>query len=158
MTTCTDCNELVRHCTCGMTRAERKVFLPAPSCAADGRTPLHNVPGYELLVSAAEFNRKVAEVARLQALSVTRIMIDVVPGEDGMGEEIFARTVADVEGLLSKLGEQAAEAEMLQAQVDALAGALQAVIKSNERWGLTKARVEAIAAASAALAAVGRKP
>lgn len=35
--------------------------------AADGRTPLHNVPGRELLVSAVAFNGAVAEIARLQA-------------------------------------------------------------------------------------------
>lgn len=29
MNTCTDCNELVRYCACGTTRAERAVFLPA---------------------------------------------------------------------------------------------------------------------------------
>lgn len=28
--TCTDCNELVPYCTCGPSRVERKVFLPAP--------------------------------------------------------------------------------------------------------------------------------
>ena len=34
--------------------------------------------------------------ASLQKLSVTNIMLDVVPGFDGMGEEIYAKSVDDV--------------------------------------------------------------
>lgn len=60
------------------------------------------------------------QVTELQALSVTHIMTAVVLGEDGMGDEVYAKSVADVESLLSELGERAEEADSLQAQADAL--------------------------------------
>lgn len=44
--------------------------------------------------------------AALRALSVANIMLDVVPGEDGMGEEIYARSVDGVVAVLSKLGDR----------------------------------------------------
>lgn len=37
----------------------------------------------------------------LQALSVTNILLDVVPG-DGMGQEVYAKSVAEVEATLTK--------------------------------------------------------
>jgi hypothetical protein len=43
-----------------------------------------------------------ALVASLQALSVTNIMIDVVPG-DGSGHEVYAKSVEQVEALLNIL-------------------------------------------------------
>ena len=58
-----------------------------------------------------------AREAALRALSVTGIMLDVVPGEDGMGEEIYAKSVADVEALLSK---QCEDIEALQDREAAL--------------------------------------
>lgn len=72
----------------------------------------------------AYVTRLQAQVAELQALSVTQILLTVVPGEDGMGEEVYAKSVADVEDLLSKLSEKADDADALRAQVDALAEAL----------------------------------
>lgn len=46
-----------------------------------------------------------AEDARVPPeLDVRKILIDVVPGEDGMGHEVYAKTVADVENELSRLG------------------------------------------------------
>lgn len=100
----------------------------------------------ELKAKDAEIARLQAQVAELQALSVTHIMIDVAPGEDGIGEEIFARSVADVNGLISALSEQASEADTLQAQVDALAAALQAMLEGS--FCIESARI--------ALAAIGR--
>jgi hypothetical protein len=52
-----------------------------------------------------------AEVARLAQLDVTRILLAVVPG-DGDGEEVYARSVEDVEAALSKLAERAEDAEL----------------------------------------------
>ncbi|CFT46364.1 DUF3450 domain-containing protein [Burkholderia pseudomallei] len=37
---------------------------------------------------------------------VRNILLDVVPGEDGEGQEVYARNVADVESLLSEMGEK----------------------------------------------------
>ncbi|MCA8050749.1 hypothetical protein [Burkholderia arboris] len=37
---------------------------------------------------------------------VRNILLDVVPGEDGEGQEMYARNVADVERLLSEMGEK----------------------------------------------------
>lgn len=72
-------------------------------------------PKYEDVV--AKLDAALAREDALQALSVTRIMLDVVPGEDGMGEEIYAKSVADVEALLSK---QCEDIEALQDREDAL--------------------------------------
>lgn len=46
----------------------------------------------------------VAEVQNLRALSVTNILMAVVPGLDGMGHEIYATSVAEVVEKLSDLG------------------------------------------------------
>lgn len=46
----------------------------------------------------------VAEVQNLQALAVTSILLDVVPGSDGMGHEVYATSVEDVVEKLSDLG------------------------------------------------------
>jgi hypothetical protein len=45
-----------------------------------------------------------AEVERLKGLSVTHILLEVVPGDEGNGEEVYARSIADVEAKLSKMG------------------------------------------------------
>lgn len=62
-------------------------------------------------------------VAQLQALSVTRIMLDIVPG-DGDGHEVYAKSVAEVERKLGDLYEklEATETERdgLKAQVEQL--------------------------------------
>ena len=43
------------------------------------------------------------ELAKSQERSVTNIMMDVVPGLDGMGDEIYAKSVAEVQLLISNL-------------------------------------------------------
>lgn len=45
-----------------------------------------------------------AEIEELRALSVTNIMIDVVPGDDGMGHEVYAKSVDDVVNKLTAMG------------------------------------------------------
>jgi hypothetical protein len=42
----------------------------------------------------------------LDKIDVRRIMIDVVPGEDGMGQEVYAKSTEDVVDLLSEMGLQ----------------------------------------------------
>jgi hypothetical protein len=44
-------------------------------------------------------------IIELEALSVTNIMLDVVPG-DGSGYEVYAKSVSDVENTLTKMGSQ----------------------------------------------------
>ena len=56
------------------------------------------------------------ELAELQALSVTNIMLDIVPG-DGSGHEVYAKSVADVEAALTK---RCDEIEELQATITQL--------------------------------------
>lgn len=46
-----------------------------------------------------------AEIDRLRTLSVENIMLSVVPGWDGMGEEVYAKSVKEVEETLSQMGE-----------------------------------------------------
>ena len=70
-------------------------------------------------VDVAALNRRIAE---LEEMSASSIMIKVVPGEDGMGEEIYAKSVSDVERLLTrfseKLEEQADEIWRLKQSLD----------------------------------------
>ena len=51
-----------------------------------------------------------ARIAELEPLSVTHIMLDIVPG-DGDGYEVYAKSVADVEAVLSKQGSRIEELE-----------------------------------------------
>jgi len=59
------------------------------------------------------------QIADLEALDVRNIMVDVVPGPDGMGHEVYATSVSDVVRLLTDLGEKAEEVDSLRAQVAA---------------------------------------
>lgn len=45
-------------------------------------------------------------IEELQKLSVTNIMLSISPCWDGMGEEVYAKSVADVEDKLGKMGEE----------------------------------------------------
>jgi len=59
-----------------------------------------------LMLHAADMlEADASRITELEALSVTSIMIDVVPG-DGSGLEIFAKSTSDVEDLLTKMGEK----------------------------------------------------
>lgn len=64
------------------------------------------------------FSYRDAEIASLKALSVTNILIDIVPG-DGSGQEVYAKSVADVVGLISRLSEKAEDSDSLKAQLAA---------------------------------------
>lgn len=64
------------------------------------------------------YNDARAEIERLKLLSVTNIMLDVVPEWDGMGLEVFAKSIADVEAVLAKQGERI---ENLEGERDTLA-------------------------------------
>ncbi len=55
-----------------------------------------------------------AEVDRLRALSVTNILLDVVPG-DGSGHEVYAKSVQDV---VDKFGQMGDRIELLEGQAD----------------------------------------
>lgn len=52
----------------------------------------------------AERDALKADVERLQKLSVTNILLDVVPGCDGLGEEVYAKSTDDVVATLNKQG------------------------------------------------------
>lgn len=54
------------------------------------------------------------EVERLRELSVTKIMLDIVPGADGMGHEVYAKSVQDV---VNELGQMDDRIELLRAQL-----------------------------------------
>lgn len=57
------------------------------------------------------------ECERLKALSVTNILLDVAPG-DGSGLEIYAKSVSDVEALISRLGEKAEDYDLLKPEYE----------------------------------------
>lgn len=61
----------------------------------------------------AERERLQARIAELEQLSVTSVLLDVVPGLDGMGEEIFATSVDQVRKVFTQLYERI---ENLEAQ------------------------------------------
>ncbi len=54
----------------------------------------------------AKFKELEDEIERLGRLSVENIMLAVVPGYDGEGEEVYAESAADVESLLSDMGQR----------------------------------------------------
>lgn len=68
-----------------------------------------------------ELDRQTDRIAKLERLSVTNILLKIVPGEDGTGEEIYARSVDDVSNLLSAMSEkiESLEAALAKAQEDA---------------------------------------
>jgi hypothetical protein len=58
-------------------------------------------PDYESVVFDLAALRE--DLAKSQELSVTNILMDVVPGLDGMGDEIYAKSAAEVQLLISNL-------------------------------------------------------
>lgn len=57
------------------------------------------------------------EVERLRELSVTNIMLDVVPG-DGSGHEVYAKSVQDVVDKLGQMGDRIEQQESVQAELN----------------------------------------
>lgn len=58
-----------------------------------------------------------AERDQLKAMSVEHILVGVVPGHDGMGQEVYAKSVDDVIALLSKLSGEVDELEIQRDQL-----------------------------------------
>ncbi|CAK1568559.1 Uncharacterised protein [Burkholderia pseudomallei] len=66
---------------------------------------------------------------------VRNILLDVVPGEDGEGQEVYARNVADVERLLSEMGEKLDAAKQpAPAPADERAAFVERVMGMFEAW------------------------
>lgn len=55
--------------------------------------------------AADTLDAQAQRIGELEALSVTNIMIDVVPG-DGSGLEVYAKSVTDIETKLNSMGEE----------------------------------------------------
>ena len=66
-----------------------------------------------------------ARIAELEALSVTKVMLDIVPG-DGDGYEVYAKSVSDVETKLGELGEENEELQFEREQLRAELAAIKA--------------------------------
>lgn len=77
------------------------------------------VPGVQD-VTIAYTHADEGELERLRALSVTNIMLEVVPGWDGMGEEAYAKSVADVEAAFGKMVDREELLEQKLAEAQAL--------------------------------------
>ena len=73
-------------------------------------------------------------------MSVTNIMLDVVPGWDGMGYEVYAKSVDEVVETLSKLG---CEAEDAQGDLHTALIKLEAAQKDTERLDYLETLCEA---------------
>ena len=67
-------------------------------CARRGAERLYRLTAAQSPAPAPEFD-------------VRRIMLDVVPGDDGMGEEVYAKSVADVVAVLTRMGERIEDLE-----------------------------------------------
>lgn len=71
-----------------------------------------------------ESREQQGEIERLRALSVESILLDVTPGWDGMGHEVYANSVEQVERKLTDMGERLENAELerdrLRAELDAM--------------------------------------
>lgn len=91
--------------------------------------PTHSRPLVDEADAQAAIAARDARIAELEALSVTRILLEVVPGEDGMGEEVYAASVNDVERKLSELGLRADDAEGELVSVKAIVAARDAEIE-----------------------------
>ena len=76
----------------------RTTIDKAPACLNTNDKAMW-VLGWNELADAVE-----AGIKHLKALSVTNIMLEVVPGEDGMGQEVYAKSVNEVVIKLTKLG------------------------------------------------------
>lgn len=94
-------------------------WISCPKCSATGPTEFlrsdEDSPGWN---TRPDFDAQRLRADTAEALSVTSIMLDVVPGEDGMGKEVYAKSVAEVQLLISNLyldaetaGEKLAAAE-----------------------------------------------
>lgn len=66
------------------------------------------------------------ELERLRALSVETILLDMTPGWDGMGHEVYAKSVDQVVSKLTEMGGRIEDLELervkLRAELDALRG------------------------------------
>lgn len=102
--------------TTGDHNGERYVEVQCDRCNGTGRAALPPAPpaythadvakahadGYAL--GLKQQDRPQPEVPK--EIDVRTILLHVVPGEDGMGEEVFAKSVADVEKKLGAMGEE----------------------------------------------------
>lgn len=80
-------------------------------------------------VYANDFDKVIIERDAALALSVEKIMIDVVPGYYGMGEEVYAKSITDIENLLNKLCDAG---ELLQDRVDILESLLYKYYRNSD--------------------------
>ena len=104
-------------------------FKDAKTSPSDAPFRAADVLEHFATVSRADL---VAENERLKALSVTNIMVDVVPG-DGSGLEVYAKSVDEVVNILSELGEKVEDLESVRAQLTVTRTALVAAEADNER-------------------------
>lgn len=102
----------------------------------NGKATMWPTPQYAL------YRERVKEVEQLKALSVTHIMLDVVPGEDGMGEEVYAKSVLEVEEALGRMGERLEELEsrieaidtVHQVELEGLRAKVETLDAANKEW------------------------
>ncbi|MEE4662752.1 hypothetical protein V2L09_02315 [Pseudomonas alliivorans] len=92
-------------------------------------------------------NQLKAEIERLKALSVTNIMLDVIPG-DGDGHEVFAKSVREVEEAISTqcsaLEDVADERDQLKARRDELEALLLLIRDQPALNPIHRARIKTI--------------
>lgn len=86
------------------------------------------------LYTEQQLNELICQLSTAKSLSVTNILINVVPGEDGMGEAVYAKSVAEVEREFSRLSQKL---DAVEQQRDELVTALKGVQHvANESTGI----------------------
>ena len=109
---------------------------PCPECEERKTTALNYIS------LTFEFEQLQSKSEKLKALSVTNILIDVVPG-DGSGLEIYAKSVSDVEALLSRLGEKAEDYDLLKPKYEKLKAERDELAAQVTHWKANHASVVA---------------
>lgn len=112
----------------------RRIVACVNACAGLPTETLETVPGYKAAIEGFHEQRDArlaAEAQRdqLRAMSVENILVDVVPGHDGMGHEVYAKSVDDVYAVLSKLS---GEVDELEIQRDQLLVAMRQILDASD--------------------------
>lgn len=89
-----DFNQICSHCAWE---------AAAPATWEQLQAHIQECPSHPIATLKREVAALQTKLTEANLLSVTNIMLTVVPGEDGMGVEVYAKTVSDVENAFTAL-------------------------------------------------------
>lgn len=90
---------------------------------------LKDIGGDWEYILKSDYDELQAKLTEANLLSVTNIMLTVVPGEDGMGVEVYAKTVSDVENAFTALCTKMEDIEAKLTEAERLNKMAQAAMK-----------------------------